>query len=72
MARTYRRKPLSTFRKPRTQSVRLMEQVALDQILEATLPASNRLKVRANPHSSAIPSAWDDIHFASYVRWNYR
>ena len=66
MSRTYRKKP-RCFRKPTTLNAQKIEQKAFNCIVEAG-HYSVRLAVRANRSSGAIPSSYDDLHYATRER----
>jgi hypothetical protein len=67
MTRTYRRKP-RCFRNPTTLNAQKVEQKALDDLTYYNCLPSNRLVVRANRSSGAIPSSYDDLDYATSER----
>jgi hypothetical protein len=68
MSRTVKRKGFAHFRRPKTQQQRIVEIAALEELIEAGITPSNRLRNRASL-SGSIPTSYDDLNFSTYSRW---
>lgn len=69
MSRTIKTNGRSFFRRPATQATRVAEAKALCHLFDQDCAASNRLKCRANV-TGCIPTAYDDLHYATKGAWH--
>lgn len=67
MSRTYRNRP-RCFRHPSTTPIMRLEIAAREALADEGFVSPNRQRCRANPHSDAIPTAWDDLSYHTRER----
>ena len=72
MSRTHR-KNFNAYRHPKTAATRQAEYYAAQELRENGYVAPNRVLVRCNRWSEALPSSWDDIVCSAYFEsWDWK